>query len=397
MIVRMPAFCLALHAGYRCRHAGACCRTWPVAAEPHVVEVVRAGNLRRAGVEGPLFLPAGDGTGWRAARDREGRCVFFDEARGRVCVIHESAGPAALPTACRHFPRVMRRDPRGTCISLSHFCPTAASLLLDSADVSVVEARPPLRIEEPIEGLDAREALPPLLRPDMLTDLEGYDAWERAALATFGREDVTWAQALDRIAVATEDVRRWRPGRGTLAGRVEAAFGSGAAAVRAPGPAFQEAASFQEAMLERTRAIGGRWIAEDLAPIEAFEARWAEVVAPAFEGFDRAMKNYLAARLFGNWIAYQGRGLRSVVEWLRTCAAAVRHYALKAGLTTGSRPALTDLIEAVRMSDLLLIHTLDTQAFARAVADVEDDGAQPFGDPGGRSPRFRGYNNLRQR
>ena len=37
------------------------------------------------------------------------------------------------------------------------------------------------------------------------------------------------------------------------------------------------------------------------------------------------MKNYLAARVFANWIAYQGRGLRSIVEWLRTCAAIVRH------------------------------------------------------------------------
>ena len=36
------------------------------------------------------------------------------------------------------------------------------------------------------------------------------------------------------------------------------------------------------------------------------------------------MKNYLASRVFTNWIAYQGRGLPvEYVEWLRTCAAIV--------------------------------------------------------------------------
>lgn len=365
MIGGMPAFCLSLHAGYRCRHAGVCCRTWSVPVEPQVMQVVSARGLRRAGTAGPLFIPDAGGSGWRTARDAAGRCVFFDEARGRLCVIHAAAGPGALPSACRHFPRVVLRDPRGTFVSLSHVCPTAASLLPDAGSLEVVEAPPSLALDEPVEGLDAREALPPLLRPGLLTDVEGYDAWERAALAILGRDDVTWVQALEWIDAATADVRRWRPGGISLAARVEAAF-------RSAGPsAARSGLAGQARAIERIRAIGGRGIAADFAPVPDFESRWADLVSPAFATLDRTMKNYLAARLFGNWIAWQGQGLRSVVEWLRTCAAVVRYHAVRRRLEKDAASAPDDPLEPFRRTDLLLLHALDTQAFARAAAGVE--------------------------
>ena len=67
-----------------------------------------------------------------------------------------------LPSACRHFPRVYLRDARGDLLTLSHFCPTAASLLFEPGPVGVIDAPRPLALDEPIEGLDAREVLPPL-------------------------------------------------------------------------------------------------------------------------------------------------------------------------------------------------------------------------------------------
>jgi hypothetical protein len=124
------------------------------------------------------------------------------------------------------------------------------------------------------------------------------------------------------------------------------------------------------------RVAGGR-VPSDIARIDFLEetARceelWQERVAPAFTRFDVAMKNYLAARVFANWIAYQGRGLRSIVEWLRTCAALVRHHTSRRALDTGSAPDPADFVEAVRMSDLLLLHVVDTQAFAWRVAPLE--------------------------
>ncbi len=130
MIAFMAAFCLSIHARYQCRHAGACCQNWTLPAEPHVVEFVKQRGLRPRGVTGPLFVSSRkpdprDGA-MDIARDNNGVCVFFEHDAGRLCVIHREAGIDALPSACRHFPRKFLRDGRGTFISLSHFCPTAA-------------------------------------------------------------------------------------------------------------------------------------------------------------------------------------------------------------------------------------------------------------------------------
>ena len=37
------------------------------------------------------------------------------------------------------------------------------------------------------------------------------------------------------------------------------------------------------------------------------------------ESHDTAVKRWLAARLFGTWIAYQGNGLATIVRYLRAC------------------------------------------------------------------------------
>src|SRR5262249_45263747 len=153
-------------------------------------------------------------------RDHHGDCVFFDRQGGRLCVIHRDLGSHALPSACRHFPRQTVIDPRGTLISLTHFCPTAAATLLTRGKLSIVEALPPLRLDPPTEGLDARQALPPLLRPGLLCDIEGYDAWERSGLAVFAQPDLPLATCLDILSTATESIRGWHPGSEPLAKRV---------------------------------------------------------------------------------------------------------------------------------------------------------------------------------
>ena len=51
----MTAFCLDLHARYQCRHAGACCESWTVPAEPEVVALVRTRHLRPNGVTGEIL------------------------------------------------------------------------------------------------------------------------------------------------------------------------------------------------------------------------------------------------------------------------------------------------------------------------------------------------------
>src|SRR5215212_4064255 len=134
----MPTFCLTVHAAYGCRHSGACCEQWAISAEPRVVALVTARKIGPAA--GPLFLSSGEaGAAPILARHPDGSCVFFDRGAGRVCVIHRDAGASALPEACRHFPRRFLRDGRGTLVSLSHFCPTAAHMLLDRDPLRIVD------------------------------------------------------------------------------------------------------------------------------------------------------------------------------------------------------------------------------------------------------------------
>ncbi len=364
----MNAFCLSIHAEYHCRHEGACCETWTVPAEPRVIELVAARHVTPGRANGPLFVlsrksDARNGA-MDIARDNNGHCVFFEQDAGRLCVIHKEAGSDALPSACRHFPRTFLRDRRGTFVSLSHFCPTAASLLARSLPLHIVEALPPLMLDEPIEGLDARDALPPLLRPGVLCDLEGYAAWERAAIGVFARSDVTWRQALEWIASATERVRDWRPGTGPLVDHVLVAFAAPGAG-RAPSLADHRLLEVIWRLAQRGGSNGRR-------AIDGFEERSDERVGLAFERYDAAMKNFLAARLFANWIAYQGRGLRSIVHWIRAAAALVRHHALRRTLDSGRATTAEDFTEAIRMTDLLLLHGIDTQNFADAVRPVEE-------------------------
>ena len=368
----MSATCLSIHAQYQCRHSGACCRTWAVPAEPHVIRIVEQRRLQPFEPSEPLFVPSrkSDPHGeFVIAKDQNGRCVFFEQDAHRrhgtagSCVIHREAGVGALPTACRHFPRIFLRDCRGTFVGLSHFCPTAAGLLLDAPALATVDAGPPLMIDEPIEGLDARDALPPLLRPDLLCDPDGYDAWERASIATFDRPDLSWQAAVAWIASATERARTWRPGHETLAECMTRAF--------AEDPQPVTRALSDEQLMRIVWQSGDERVPLEGRPPRGFEDLWLRQAADGFAQFDRPMKNFLAARLFGNWIAYQGRGLRSVVDWIRAAGALVRHHALIRALDSGRSITTEDFLEAIRMTDLVLLHAIDTQAFARVVATVE--------------------------
>ena len=196
-----------------------------------------------------------------------------------------------------------------------------------------------------------------------MCDLDGYQAWEQAGIATFARGDLTADQALRVIAAATDVVRAWQPGEETMVARVARAF-------HATGPEDETGDISQTRAMAIVATLSATRVTARAA-IDRFDDHWAQYVADHFAQFDRPMKNYLAARLFANWIVYQGRGLRSIVEWLRTCAAVVRHNLLDRVLTSGSIPVESDFIEAVRSADLLLLHVLDTAAFAKHVAPME--------------------------
>ena len=128
--------------------------------------------------------------------DAGGACVFFDPG-SRLCAVHRDAGEEALPSACRQFPRVTTLTPLGVSVTLSHYCPTAAGMLFrDDVPLAVVEAPPAFPAAWPWEGLDAREALPPLLRPGVLMDWPSLERWERFCVSTLAEEGRSAEDAL---------------------------------------------------------------------------------------------------------------------------------------------------------------------------------------------------------
>jgi hypothetical protein len=350
---------LSFHTPYACRHAGACCQAdWEIDVEPLIVHRLETRQVVPV-APGPLNLPTveveEDGrTVYRLPRRPDGRCGFRHEAR---CSLQVAGGEPMLPSACRHFPRVFLRDTRGTFVTLSHFCPTAASLLFDDHDVRIVDAPDGLALAEPIEGLDARAALPPLLCPGMLMDPEGYGAWEAGAVETFAEcSDVD--TALLRIASATELVRLWTPQNGRLSDAVRAAYRQARIADHR-----YVAAAFDLAR----RLMGPHPLMQ--APPDA-PAIWERVMESTGSVMQRALARYLAASTFGNWMAYRGQGLRTVVYWLRACHDVVRLQIVRQ-FATGSGNPRDRLTEAFRMADLLLVHTIDSAEFGRRAAAIE--------------------------
>jgi hypothetical protein len=252
----------------------------------------------------------------------EGRCVFHDRDAHR-CRIQNALGHDALPLACRQFPRVTVRDPRGVSVTLSHYCPTAASLLLSEGPVTIVTGAPAFPSGGEYIGLDAESALPPRLRPDLLMDWDSWWEWERLSVERLGaaaRAD----DALARLSVAVAHISRWHPVDGPLIERVREAH---------------------RAADERTATRpDGRDVVEDVLAAIPEEHRPRALPAPArVSGLE--LSRFVAAHAFANWTAHYGTGLRA---WLRS---------LEAACALASR-------FGVRQADLWLRHLADPAQLA---------------------------------
>jgi Fe-S-cluster containining protein len=355
---RIEVTCLDVHAGYACRHAGACCTAgWAIPVEHETLQQLRVhfGETSRNGRHFVTDAPLPEGAAAIVGVRSNNACVFFDADGGRLCAIHRELGPGLLPTACRQFPRVVRCTPWGTSITLSHFCPTAAKLLFTPAALQIVEAPPALAAVGDLEGLDARDALPPLLRPGLLTDDAGYQAWERRAIDVLARPQLTADQAIATIAVATAEVQRWRPGSSTLHDAVERAFD----VALVPEASEDLGADVRRVSIALASVPPGL---ERPSAVDGFELGWKDV-ARWWGDYQHVARAYLAARLFGNWVAYQGPGLHAIVEYLRTSLSVLKMEAARHQARAMS-PWQT-VLEAVRATDLLLVHLSDGPSLSR--------------------------------
>ena len=362
----VAVYCLDAHAAWRCHQAGACCRAgWAIPIEGPAFEAVRLHFHRRTSTR-PHFItgaPMPEGAAAILATAPGGTCVFYD---GHLCDIHRELGPLAMPVACQQFPRIALRDQRGTFVTLSHFCPTAARMLLENTGtLDVVPAPASLVASDALEALDATHELPPLLRPGLLMDIEGYEHWERQCLRVLGSEGCPAEDALDRIDSATCRLLTWRPVDGSLAASVSHAFESDAGP-RDPSAwsTFQDQDRFE---LARGAVPGG--LTKPAVPSN-LEASWDDASA-WWAAFSGGARRFVAAHLFGSWVPYHGSSLLTIVRVLKICLSVLRVEAARQSTITGATPE-TRFIEAVRAADLLLVHLADTPALVRAIETNEN-------------------------
>jgi hypothetical protein len=212
-----PARGLMAHAAYACRHSGVCCSSdWEIPVEDalhaRLTRAIAAGDVRPRDGVGLTDRP-GLPLGTRAVLGRlRGRCVFHREGPC-ACDLHAWGGAEAKPVACRQFPWIAVHDPRGTFVSLSHVCPSAAGLLDDPALLVLTELP---RSAASFDGLDVRRALPPALSTRRLLDWDALSAWEEQALDACARNTAPEGVLLDLLRLRAH-ARRWTSTQGRLA------------------------------------------------------------------------------------------------------------------------------------------------------------------------------------
>jgi Fe-S-cluster containining protein len=333
---------LGIHADYRCRHSGACCSSgWAIPVEPEVEGGLR--RLRRAG------LREAEGRTWLAT-DSTGRCAFFEPERGNLCAAQRQLDHAALPSACRHFPRMVLLSPRGAEISLSHYCPTAASMLFRADRGLQIETSPAAFPHGVYEGLDARDAWPPLLRPGVLMGWRAYWEWEAQALALLDCEEHSPEAALAILWARADEARAWRADAGAFEDWLP-----GALAAVPNRAARQMEFDHSLALHEEALACVPVGLALRRADPGLGDAE-SRFLAPGWREWSRPIRRYLAAKVFASWSALQGEGLRTTVRSLEAALGTLRVEAARA-CGEAERPLDAELLkQAFRQADLILCH-----------------------------------------
>jgi len=375
MLAVMAVYSLSIHADYRCRHSGACCTAdWDVPVELPLYktlgEALTAGRVAatpRPDETGPVLITEDDlpeGAAAMVARTATGDCVFYHRTSG-LCVIHRDLGEVMLPATCRHFPRLAVRDARGTFISLTHFCPTAAaSLFRDDVPLRIVES-PPAFPETDYEGLVVTaDDWPPLLRPDCLADVQSYMMWERHMVSRCANEALSPESVVATLERDARIVRAITPAGAAIAEAIEALPADEVDASR-PATLDSSLAHYFEVL----NAVPDEWKPE--ADTHDLADSYVTYVAEGWRAFDAPLRRYLAAKAFASWTAYQGRGFLTVVRGLEAALSMVRVEATR-NSRDAKRPLDADLLrDAFRQADFALNHLAAGDELAEAWSKVE--------------------------
>jgi hypothetical protein len=371
-------YALSIHADYRCHRSGVCCTSdWDVPVElplfHSLEEAVASGRLHPVAEPqtGDAILMTGhdlpDGAAAMVARTVSGDCVFYHRGSG-LCVIHRDAGETALPATCRHFPRLAVRDGRGTSITLTHYCPTAAAMLFrEDVPLEIVGA-PPAFPPAAYEGLVITpEDWPPLLHPHMLMDLTAYAAWERHMVACCARAGIAPESVVATLYRDARQLRGYSSGNGSLADAVAALPQTVVAA--GPHRTIDASLHFYAEVLNA--------VPEDMMPEPdetGLDLAYENGVAGQWDQFGAPITRFLATKAFASWTAYQGRGVLTIVRGLEAALALVRVEAARQCRNAGRRLDADLLREGFRQADFLLNHLAAGDELAEGWSKVETTG-----------------------
>jgi Fe-S-cluster containining protein len=372
----VPTFALSIHADYKCRHSGACCTAdWDVPVElplyrslDEALKAERIASAAAADQGAPPLIVDGDlpdDAAAMVARTSAGDCVFYHRHSG-LCVIHRDLGEPMLPATCRHFPRLAVRDARGTFISLTHYCPTAAaSLFRDEMPVEIVES-PPAFPAADYEGLViAGEDWPPLLRPDVLADAASYSAWERHMVARCVDPALSPEGVIATLDRDARIVRAVTPVTSESIMHAIAALPMCGVAAKAPNTLDSSLAHYADVLA----AVPEEW--RPKPDTRDLEIVYALAVLPHWSTWNAPLKRYLAAKAFASWTAYQGRGFLTIVRGLDAALALVRLDAARQCRDAGKPLDAALLQEAIREADFALNHLAAGDELAGRWSKVE--------------------------
>jgi hypothetical protein len=232
------------------------------------------------------------------------------------------------------------------------------------------EAFPP---SWPYQGLDVREALPPLLRPGVLMDWASHQRWEDWAVSILAREGWTAEEVMATLSETAEEVRGWSPAAGAFAAFLESRLHV-EDRPRAE-PAWPSFAQCLDAWRDAAAAVPR----PDLRPsppegLAEADRRW---VQPAWSALALPVRRYLAARALASWCAQQGEGLRTTVHSVRVALLVLRVEAARVCVVAHAPLDRNRLREAVRATDLLLVHFASPEELARRWSRVEREASPP--------------------
>jgi hypothetical protein len=282
-------------------------------------------------------------------------------------VIHRDEGEARMPSTCRYFPRLALHDRRGTSISLTHYCPTAAAMLFrDDVPLEIVEqppAFPPGEYEGLVIGSDE---WPPLLRPQMLMDTASYSVWERHMVARCADEALSPEGVIATLERDARLLQRFRPVDGPLAAAIEQ--------LPLAGIVWESPLTLAESLGHHREVL--RAVPDELKPNpdeDGLARAYIDHVRPEWRRWTPPLRRYLAAKAFASWTAYQGRGVLTIIRGLDASLALVRVEAARQ-CRNAQRALDADLLrEAFRQADFLLNHLAVGEDLAAAWAGAAGD------------------------